>query len=279
MTQEKIDEIIRDTKQCLETSDRLLAELNAMGEHKHFLLDEYRTNPGWFGEDGSVEDIIKTCFEYGWTCRRSFDDECGEKEGKDYETTDTQVAAELAEKLYEDFFNELMTALGNSVKNFEGAMRSTCDGNAISYYQGKMHAFNEISERLVKEYNLVLNNELRYNGNCERILQEIKNRKNLEVDGLIPEYKYRGSRFYDVAMRFKGKLADILESFSSKAFLLGLKLGKTGEPDKFNPVAFEQLCNDKFVGEKFMDGVRYMEDPEYRKKADAGFSETKTAKS
>ena len=190
-------------------------------------------------------------------------------EEKDYKMSDNQLAAELAEKLYEDFFNELMTALRNSVKNFESAMWSTRDVNAISYYQGKIHAFKEISERLVKEYNLVLNNELRYNGNCERILQEIKNRKNLEVDCLIPEYKYRGSRFYDLAMRFKGKLADLLEAFSSKAFLLGLKLGNTRKPDKFDPVAFEQLCDEKFVGEQFMDAVRYMEDSEYRKEVDA----------
>lgn len=189
-------------------------------------------------------------------------------EEEDYKMSDNQLATELAEKLYEDFFNELMTALENSVKNFESAMWSTCDGNAISYYQGKIHAFKEISRRLVKEYNLVLTNELKYNGNCERILQEIKNRKNLEVDCLIPEYKYRGSRFHSLVMRFKGKLADLLEAFSSKAFLLGLKLGKTGKPDKFNPVTFEQLCDEKFVGEEFMDAVRYMEDPEYRKEVD-----------
>jgi hypothetical protein len=190
-------------------------------------------------------------------------------EEKDYKISDNQLAAELAEKLYENFFNELMTALENSVKNFESVMWSTCDGNAISYYQGKIHAFKEISKRLVKEYNLVLTNELKYNGNCERILQEIKNRKNLEVDCLIPFYKYRGSRFYDVAMRFRGKLADLLEAFSSKAFLLGLKLGKSGKPDKFNPVTFEQLCDENFVGEEFMDAVRYMEDSEYRKEVDA----------
>ena len=73
MTQEKIDEIIKDTKQCLETSDRLLAELEAMSKHKQFLLKEYRENPGWFGEDGSVEDVIKTCFEYGWACRGNYE--------------------------------------------------------------------------------------------------------------------------------------------------------------------------------------------------------------
>ena len=40
-------------------------------------------------------------------------------EEKDYKISDNQVAAELAEKLYEDFFNELMTALRNSVKKVQ----------------------------------------------------------------------------------------------------------------------------------------------------------------
>ena len=73
MTKEEIDKIIEDAKQCLETSDHLLTELEAMNEHKQFLLKEYRTNPGWFGEDGSIEDIIKTCFDYGWACRGDYE--------------------------------------------------------------------------------------------------------------------------------------------------------------------------------------------------------------
>jgi hypothetical protein len=73
MTQEEIDKIIKDTKSCLETSGRLLVELKVMSEHKQFLLEEYHNNPEWFGEDGSVEDIIKTCFDYGWACRGDYE--------------------------------------------------------------------------------------------------------------------------------------------------------------------------------------------------------------
>ena len=34
---------------------------------------------------------------------------------------------------------------------------------------------------------------------------------------------------------------------------------------KFDPVSFEKLCNETFVGEKYIDAVRYVEDPKYRK--------------
>ena len=191
-----------------------------------------------------------------------------EMEEKDYKMSDNQVAIELAEKLYEKFFNELMTAMRNSIKNFESAMWSTCDGNAISYYQGKMHAFKEISERLVKEYNLVLNNNLHYDDSCEKMLYDIKNRKNEEMEHIIPTNRYRGT---DWVMRLRGKFADLLEAFSSRAFMLGLKFGKNEnkETDKFDPVSFEKLCNDRFVGEHYMFAVRYMEDPEFRKEVDA----------
>lgn len=193
-------------------------------------------------------------------------------EEKDYKMSDNQVAIELAEKLYEKFFNELMTAMKNSIKNFESAMWSTCDGPAVSYYQGKMHAFKEISERLLKEYNLVLNNDLHYDANCEKMLYDIRNRKNEEMERVMPLDKYHGyGRFFDSIMRFRGKFADLLEAFSTRGFMLGLKFGRkeNKETEKFDPVSFEELCNGKFVGEQYMFAVRYMEDPEFRREVDA----------
>lgn len=68
-SKEEIDKIIEDAMRFAENCEKGLAELKVMNKHKQFLLKEYRTNPGWFGEDGSIEDIIKTCFDYGWACR------------------------------------------------------------------------------------------------------------------------------------------------------------------------------------------------------------------
>ncbi len=188
-------------------------------------------------------------------------------EEKDYKMTEEQIAVKLAEKLYENFFNELMTAMKNSIKNFEGAMWSSCDGPAISYYQGKMHAFKEISERLVKEYNLVLNNQLNYDSVCQKMIDEIKYKKNEELDKVFPDYKYRGTRFGHIIMLLKGKLANLLEGYGSEGFRLGVIFGKNEkkETEKFDPVSFEKLCNETFVGEEYIDAVRYVEDPEYRK--------------
>ena len=187
-------------------------------------------------------------------------------EDKDYKMTEEQIAVELAEKLYENFFNELMTAIRNSVKNFESAKWSTCDGNAIAYYQGKMHAFKEISERLEKEYRLVLNN-FNYDSVCYKMIDEIKCRTDKELDKVIPENKYRGTKFGHI---LKGKLANLLEGYCSEGFRLGVIFGKNDkkETEKFDPVSFEKLCNETFVGEKYINAVRYIEDPKYRAEVD-----------
>lgn len=189
---------------------------------------------------------------------------------KEYKESPEQLAVELAEKLYEDMFNELMTALKNSIKNFEGAMWSSCDGPTIAYYQGKMHAFKELSERLVKEYYLVLNNQLHNDNVCYQMMLEIKERKNKELDKIFPDNKYRGTRFGDIVRRLKGKLADLLEGYGTRGFMLGLKKGRGEniEYEKFDPVEFEKLCDDTFIGEKYMYALRYMEDPEFRKEED-----------
>ena len=192
-------------------------------------------------------------------------------EDKDYKMTEEQIAVKLAEKLYENFFNELMTALRNSVNNFENARWSTFDGNAISYYQGKMHAFKEISERLMKEYHLVLNNQLNYEHICHKMIDEIKYRTDKDLDKVFPDYKYRGTRFGDILMFLKGKLANLLEGYCSEGFRLGVIFEKNDkkEIEKFDPVSFEKLCNKTFIGEEYIDAVRYVEDPKYRKEVDA----------
>ena len=71
MTQEELKEI-----------DDLLANCNAlrreMDDQKKgidFLLEQYRTDKRWFrDEPGKVttENIIKTCFEFGWSSYRNF---------------------------------------------------------------------------------------------------------------------------------------------------------------------------------------------------------------
>ena len=188
-----------------------------------------------------------------------------------YKITDEQIAIGLAEKLYENFFNELMTGMRNSIKNFEGAMWSRCDGPAIAYNQGKMHAFKEISERLVKEYQLVLNNQLHCDEVCHSMINEIKYKKNEELDKVFPDRKYCSTRFGHIIMQLKGKLANLLEGYGVEGFRLGMLFGRNEnkETEEFDPVSFEKLCDDTFVDDYYMSAIRYVEDREYKKEVDA----------
>ena len=72
---EDIETIIADTEALLESCKKLDAELDEMNRCKQFLLDEYKTNKRWFRlEPGktTIEDVIKTCFEFGWTSHNQF---------------------------------------------------------------------------------------------------------------------------------------------------------------------------------------------------------------
>ena len=75
MTQEEKDLII-DTKKLLQNCKELEREMKATKEGVDFLINEYKTNKHYFRvEPGKVtiEDVIKTCFEFGWASKRNFD--------------------------------------------------------------------------------------------------------------------------------------------------------------------------------------------------------------
>lgn len=73
---EEINNIITETKSLLDNCKSLENELKEINRGKEFLINEYNTNKDWFrSEPGEVtiEDVIKTCFEFGWASRRQFD--------------------------------------------------------------------------------------------------------------------------------------------------------------------------------------------------------------
>ena len=75
MTQEKKGLMI-DTKKLLQNCKELEREIKATKEGVDFLINEYKTNKRYFrAEPGKVtiEDVIKTCFEFGWASKRIFD--------------------------------------------------------------------------------------------------------------------------------------------------------------------------------------------------------------
>lgn len=73
---EDVDKIMEECNQLLKNCKALDKEIKAMNEGVEFLLNEYKTNKRYFRlEPGKVtiEDVIKTCFEFGWASKRQFD--------------------------------------------------------------------------------------------------------------------------------------------------------------------------------------------------------------
>lgn len=194
-----------------------------------------------------------------------------------------KVAYELAMKMYDGFFNALMTAVENSIKNFERA-----DDNvhltdkdivekayASGYYNGKMDAFRDIARRLQKEHDLACQDlknwfDVENKYDLEEVFataikdtwinfvyQTIKRQKNEEVDRIFPDGDFRGRRVYDKVMRMKGQLASLLEYYGWEGFQLGRKFEndtiKIGDAENFDPEKFAEVCIEKFVPEDYRD--------------------------
>lgn len=75
MTQED-KELLLDTTQLLENCKKLEKEIQEQKRCVEFLINEYKTNKHYFRTESgkvTIEDIIKTCFEFGWASKNNFD--------------------------------------------------------------------------------------------------------------------------------------------------------------------------------------------------------------
>lgn len=76
MANQDIQSIINESKQLLENCDNLLGEIKEMKKGVDFLINEYKTNKRWFrSQPGktTIEDVIKACFEFGWSSKSQYD--------------------------------------------------------------------------------------------------------------------------------------------------------------------------------------------------------------
>jgi hypothetical protein len=143
-------------------------------------------------------------------------------------------AVKFAFNLFDQFAKELITALGNTAKNKKCAARNiemnaalggTWNGEKMMEvrnldYEGDV--FNEIKDRIHKEYTSIMQ-PIEYNWPIDEIFSKMKMSKNVDVDTLINENKYRGRNDFHKLMVFKGKLADMLEHYACSSFDLGVK--------------------------------------------------------
>lgn len=138
-------------------------------------------------------------------------------------------ATKLALEMYETFASELITALTNiaGIKRAlgnKGYEQQQLNPSEVHYYNGQADAFEEIKERIAKEYTLA-KQRMTYQGGMDAF-KAINQKKNIEVDTLIPDNDIRGKHTYMKVSRFKRGLANLLERFGVEGFIMGEKYHK-----------------------------------------------------
>jgi len=152
----------------------------------------------------------------------------------------------VALEIYACFFNELTTAVRNSIANFEGAMWRTPDVNAVSYYMGKRDAFREIAERLQKEYGMAANY-----AQYREFERDFKLVRDADVEKVFPEHDARGRMRYDVIMKHQRALGELLEHYFVEGFGIGCAIKEGKDIEEFNPDKFADVCIEHLVDPRF----------------------------
>lgn len=168
--------------------------------------------------------------------------------------TNEQLGVSLGLELYSQFFETLMVALKNSMKNFEGACWNTSFYNmrGAAYYGGKYDAFAEIANRLLMEYNIVYQSVA---GKKDiEVLESIRLRKAQDLDKIFGDQRCRGHRHE--LMRFERALSQLLESYANEGFRVGKALAEHGVVESpFNPEDFADLCRENYIPANYLQNI------------------------
>ena len=182
--------------------------------------------------------------------------------------TNELTAVFIAKDLCHQFFNELTTAIKNSIRNFSSTIYQSdfemimdptnrLAKKRLDYYSGKRDAFYELSDIIENEYKLATQ-LLTYDFNkaCE-MSEKIRHQKNEDVEKIFPEKDFRGTSMYMKVLRMKRQLADLLEAYGNYAFELGRKYEKHGltkeDIEEYNPQELAKLCVESFIPEEYQN--------------------------
>ena len=168
--------------------------------------------------------------------------------------TNERLGVSLGLELYSQFFETLMAALKNSMKNFEGACWNSSFYNmrGAAYYGGKYDAFAEIANRVLMEYNIV------YQSVADKkdieVLESIRRRKAQDLDKMFGAQRFCGHRHE--LMRFERALSQLLESYANEGFRVGKALAEHSDAESpFNPDDFADLCRENCIPANYLQNI------------------------
>ena len=169
------------------------------------------------------------------------------------------AALPIARKLYDRMFNDLVTGIENSIKNFDAASWLVLDDpgfvNKSSYYQGKRDAFREIASRLDKEHRLSEPNERHL---IETLGQPLGQATDKDVDKVFPyierSYMCGGSK----VMQHRRVLANMLRFYFMEGFRIGCDLHRADNADikQFNPDEFADMCSEDLINPYYLKEIK-----------------------
>lgn len=147
--------------------------------------------------------------------------------------------------MYQQFYNELMTALQNTIKNLKGALPFT--SKYTPYLEGRISGIKEVCERIEKEYQLAKQDVeydiKQYQDSCREseyayikfsVFDNMKKKEDSVVDMCFNDHKYRGTLEYEKVVRAKRNIVMMLDCVAREAFNLGIVYRKTFDDSKLN---------------------------------------------
>lgn len=156
-------------------------------------------------------------------------------------------AMQAAMVLYNKLFQNLVQSVSNAGKSCEGAMMFN-EGRNLYYLQGKVDAYREVSNRILKEKKISFDgcmNDRKVTKNLEKIF---RGRQIDSIEKVMPEDHYRGNR---ERYHERERVVQCFEEEMLKSFELGIKFAQMMDKPEFKDMTEEELFQ-KFLE---IDGI------------------------
>lgn len=164
-----------------------------------------------------------------------------------------QCAMYMATEMYRRFFENLTTAITNSMKNFEGACWTSAlsDMRCSAYYAGKYDAFGEIAHRLEKERDIAMNT---MSDEDRRAYESIDRRVRDDIEKLFPPKEWSGRVEWHKMMQLETAIGRLLETYAKEGFRLGKEISERGNGgQEFNPEEVAKIFRDTFIPREYVE--------------------------